>query len=166
MTSGSGEKQETVEENQKELRKINKGDLAAVKHALDEILVDVVTDADYPEDFTASNVRILLSLVVCLMAPASHFLPAYVEEHTSFDLSKKAIILLCLAVYAVGSIILTAFAYMYEKDAILFTKQKKGTFSSSGLRVSTNMERYDDTYQITIAPLTKSGKNKEQQFER
>ena len=96
-----------------------------MKHALDEILVDVVTDADYPEDFTASNVRILLSLVVCLMAPASHFLPAYVEEHTSFDLSKKAIILLCLAVYAVGSIILTAFAYMYEKDAILFTKQKK-----------------------------------------
>ena len=91
-----------------------------MKHALDEILVDVVTDADYPEDFTASNVRILLSLVVCLMAPASHFLPAYVEEHTSFDLSKKAIILLCLAVYAVGSIILTAFAYMYEKDAILF----------------------------------------------
>merc|ERR1739848_555354 len=74
------------------------------------------------------------------MAPASHFLPPYLEKHGHLPdlpggaVTKDAVL----------------FQYLYEKEAILFTRQKKGAFSSSGLRVSTRMERFDDAYKITV----------------
>mmetsp|Transcript_13912 Transcript_13912/g.31860 ORF Transcript_13912/g.31860 Transcript_13912/m.31860 type:complete len:212 (-) Transcript_13912:155-790(-) len=146
-----------------EKQELNKGDLTSVKYALDDVVADVVTEAGYPRDDTASNVRILLSLIVCLTVPASHFLPSYVEENHAhlLALGKNTVVFACLAVYALGSVSMAAFAYLYEKDAILITKQKKGAFSSSGLRVTTNIERFDDMYKITLAPVTYG-----QQFER
>lgn len=156
--SAGGE--EAGEKKKEEERKVaNKGDLGAVKHVLDELVAEVVTtECEYPEDFTSSNVRILLSLVACLMAPASHFLPPYLEKHGHLPdlpggggaVTKDAVVLLCLVVYGITFVALVLFQYLYEKEAILFTRQKKGAFSSSGLRVSTRMERFDDAYKITV----------------
>ena len=135
----------------------NKGDQGAVKHLLDELVADVVTsECEYPEDFTSSNVRILLSFAACVAAPASHFLPPYLEREgitllsTDEKTSKNLIVLACVLFYAVSFLALLAFQYLHEKEAILFTKQKKGVSSSSGLRVSTRMERFDDVYKITV----------------
>jgi hypothetical protein len=193
------DKEEKEECSTPEYQKLNKGDTAGVKYALDELLVEVVTgdkQGGYPEDFTTSNVRISLSFLVCLMAPVSHFLPEYLEGKRGEEwylklkatlgmapekeITTPAVVLTCLVVYALGTIALAVLALAYERDAILFTKPKKtGTFSTSGLRVSTELERYDDMFKVIFAPLQPAAKgkkgtsssspakiNKEKQFQR
>ncbi|QDZ18419.1 putative subunit 2 of microsomal signal peptidase complex [Chloropicon primus] len=152
-----GEGAEVVEDKVEKKVLPNKWDMGSVKHTLDEVIADVVTrDCEYPEDFTASNVRNVLSLLACLMAPASHFVPPYMEKNEVYFLSsemktsKNLFVLACVVVFGVNFLALLAFQFMYEREAILFTRQKEGSYSTSGLRVSTVMNRFDDVYKITL----------------
>ena len=157
-----GEEEDTTTTKEVEEKVVKKEDMAAVKHALDEIVADIVTsDCGYPENFTASNVRMALSFVACLMAPASHFLPPYLEKHEKIEAkSKNAVVLACVVIYAIFFTALALFQYLYEKEAILFTGPKQsgaGAPSAFGLRVSTGMEKFDDVYKVTLAPVFASG---------
>mmetsp|Transcript_11877 Transcript_11877/g.30325 ORF Transcript_11877/g.30325 Transcript_11877/m.30325 type:complete len:230 (+) Transcript_11877:250-939(+) len=141
------------------LKPVNKGDIATIKHVLDNIFVEVVSDAEYPEDFSVTNLRMFLSVITCLIAAASHAPSLLLSEESlgrpvNFETDLAPVIWLCLGLYALGQASLIVLAYYVEKDNILFTKHRKGTFSGCGLRVATRMDRYCDQYNVEIGPNT------------
>ncbi|PON69067.1 Signal peptidase complex subunit [Parasponia andersonii] len=124
-------------------KKANLLDHHSIKHILDESVSEVsiilslpdliVTSRGYVEDVRLSNVRLLLGTVIIVIALFAQFYKKKFPENRDF---------------LIGCILII---YTKEKNAILFTYPPAGSFTSTGLEVSSKLPRFSDMYTLTIA---------------
>nr|AFK37139.1 unknown [Lotus japonicus] len=128
----------------KSLKKANLLDHNSIKHILDESVSEIVTSRGYVEDVRLSNVRLLVGTVIIVIALFAQFYKKKFPENRDFLLARIA---LCVIFNGVLRLII----YTKEKNAILFTYPPAGSFTSTGLVVSSKLPRFSDMYTLTIA---------------
>ncbi|CAN0837852.1 Signal peptidase complex subunit 2 [Linum grandiflorum] len=117
----------------KNQKKANLLDHHSIKHILDESVSEIVTSRGYAEDVRMSNVRLLLGTVIIVVALVAQFYKKKFPENRDF---------------LIGCILII---FVKEKDAILFTYPPKGSYTSTGLMISSKLPRFADDYTLTIA---------------
>ncbi|KAL9316271.1 hypothetical protein ACSQ67_017272 [Phaseolus vulgaris] len=120
-------------------KKANLLDHHSIKHILDESVSEVVTSRGYVEDVRLSNVRLFIGAIIIVIALFAQFYKKKFPENRDF-------LIACIALYPFPLIIFTK-----EKSAILFTYPPVGSFTSTGLVVSSKLPRFSDMYTLTIA---------------
>ncbi|KAF4386133.1 hypothetical protein F8388_016385 [Cannabis sativa] len=126
-------KPETAPTPPKTPKKTNLLDHHSIKHMLDESVSEIVTSRGYVEDVRLSNVRLLLGTVIIVIALFAQFYKKKFPENRDF---------------LIGCILII---YTKEKNAILFTYPPVGSFTSTGLEISSKLPRFSDMYTLTIA---------------
>ncbi|CAI8586264.1 unnamed protein product [Vicia faba] len=121
----------------KSQKKANLLDHHSIKHILDESVSEVVKGRGYSEDVRLSNVRLLIGSVIIVIALFAQFYKKKFPENRDF-------LLACIALYPFLII------YTKEKNAILFTYPLAGSFTSTGLVVSSKLPRFSDIYTLTV----------------
>lgn len=124
-------------------KKANLLDHHSIKHILDESASEVITGRGYVEDVKLSNIRLLLGSVIIVIALFAQFYKKKFPENRDF-------LLACIALYVVFNLVLQLIIYTKEKNAILFTYPLTGSFTSTGLVVSSKLPRFSDMYTLTI----------------
>ncbi|KAL5733095.1 hypothetical protein ACOSP7_032430 [Xanthoceras sorbifolium] len=119
--------------NKNNPKKANLLDHHSIKHILDESVSEIVTSRGYVEDVRMSNVRLLLGSIIIVIALVAQFYKKKFPENRDF---------------LIGCILII---YTKEKNAILFTYPPDGSFTSTGLVVSSKLPRFSDLYTLTIA---------------
>ncbi|KAG7552938.1 Signal peptidase complex subunit 2 [Arabidopsis thaliana x Arabidopsis arenosa] len=132
----------------KNVKKVNLLDHNAIKHLLDESVSDIVTSRGYKEDVRLSNVKFLLGAIIIVVALVAQFYNKKFPENRDF-------LICCIGLYPFYRyVVLTAamqlILYIKEKNAILFTYPLEGSFTSTGLVVSSKLPRFSDQYTLTI----------------
>eukprot|EP00249_Psilotum_nudum_P000992 c13233_g1_i1 orf=370-957(+) len=122
---------------------INLCDQYAVKRMLDETASEVILSKGYVENVTISNVKMGIGLVACGIALIAQFYPKKFPAN-------KNILVTCIVFYAFFHILLQLVLHLKEKNHILFTHPLHGSFSSTGLAVSSKLPRYSDLYTLQI----------------
>ncbi|KAF5736596.1 signal peptidase complex subunit 2-like [Tripterygium wilfordii] len=125
-------------------KKANLLDHHSIKHILDESVSEVVTTRGFVEDVRMSNIRLVLGLVIIIIALFAQFYNKKFPENKDFLIG-------CIALYVVFNGLLQLIIYTKEKNAILFTYPPEGSFTSTGLVVSSKLPRFSDLYTLTIA---------------
>ncbi|PKA47998.1 putative signal peptidase complex subunit 2 [Apostasia shenzhenica] len=125
-------------------RKANLLDPHSIKHALDESVNEIVTSRGFPEDFRLSNFRLLIGTAIIAIALLAQFYPKKFPENWN-------VLIGCIILYVVLNVILLLISFTKEKSAIMFTYPPPGSFSSTGLIVSSKLPRFSDMYTLTIA---------------
>ncbi|KAF3433518.1 hypothetical protein FNV43_RR24620 [Rhamnella rubrinervis] len=113
-------------------KKANLLDHHSIKHILDESVSEIVTSRGYVEDVRLSNVRLLLGTVIIVIALFAQFYKKKFPENRDF-------LIACILII-----------YTKEKNAILFTYPPAGSFTSTGLVVSSKLPRFSVMYTLTI----------------
>ncbi|XP_060675515.1 signal peptidase complex subunit 2 isoform X2 [Ziziphus jujuba] len=134
-------KAETTTKNPK---KANLLDHHSIKHILDESVSEIVTGRGYVEDVRLSNVRLLLGTVIIVIALFAQFYKKKFPENRDF-------LIACIVLYIVFNGLLQLIIITKEKNAILFTYPPAGSFTSTGLVVSSKLPRFSDMYTLIIA---------------
>ncbi|CAH8273143.1 unnamed protein product [Arabidopsis lyrata] len=141
----------------KNVKKVNLLDHNAIKHLLDESVSDIITSRGYKEDVRLSNVKFLLGAIIIVVALVAQFYNKKFPENRDF-------LICCIGLYpfffesdcffGFAYVVLTAvmqlILYIKEKNAILFTYPLEGSFTSTGLVVSSKLPRFSDQYTLTI----------------
>ncbi|QCE01308.1 signal peptidase complex subunit 2 [Vigna unguiculata] len=136
-------------------KKANLLDHHSIKHILDESVSEVVTSRGYVEDVRLSNVRLVIGAIIIVIALFAQFYKKKFPENRDF-------LIACIALYPFATILFYCFSlikfglhdliiYTKEKNAILFTYPPAGSFTSTGLVVSSKLPRFSDMYTLTIA---------------
>ncbi|PSS34491.1 Signal peptidase complex subunit like [Actinidia chinensis var. chinensis] len=125
-------------------KKTNLLDHHSIKHTLDEAVTEIVTSRGYVEDVRMSNIRLLLGTIIIVIALVAQFYNKKFPENRNFLIG-------CIILYIVFNGILQLIIYTKEKNAILFTYAPAGSFSSTGLIVSSKLPRFSDMYTLTVA---------------
>lgn len=125
-------------------KKANLLDHHSIKHILDESVSEIVTSRGYVEDVRISNLRLLLGTIIIAIALVAQFYKKKFPENRDFLIG-------CIALYIVFNGILQLIIHTKEKNAILFTYPLEGSFTSTGLVVSSKLPRFSDLYTLTIA---------------
>ncbi|XP_010534562.1 PREDICTED: probable signal peptidase complex subunit 2 [Tarenaya hassleriana] len=138
-----------MEEKKSELanrnpKKANLLDHHSIKHILDESISDIVTSRGYKEDARLSNVKLLLGTIIIVVALVAQFYKKKFPENRDFLIG-------CIVLYVVLNAVLQLILYTKEKNAILFTYPPEGSFTSTGLVVSSKLPRFSDQYTLSIA---------------
>ncbi|CAN0837848.1 Signal peptidase complex subunit 2 [Linum grandiflorum] len=133
----------------KNQKKANLLDHHSIKHILDESVSEIVTSRGYAEDVRMSNVRLLLGTVIIVVALVAQFYKKKFPENRDFLIG--CIVLYPSFVYVVLNVVLQLIIFVKEKDAILFTYPPKGSYTSTGLMISSKLPRFADDYTLTIA---------------
>ncbi|CAN0837846.1 Signal peptidase complex subunit 2 [Linum grandiflorum] len=128
----------------KNQKKANLLDHHSIKHILDESVSEIVTSRGYAEDVRMSNVRLLLGTVIIVVALVAQFYKKKFPENRDFLIG-------CIVLYVVLNVVLQLIIFVKEKDAILFTYPPKGSYTSTGLMISSKLPRFADDYTLTIA---------------
>ncbi|XP_058007787.1 signal peptidase complex subunit 2 [Hevea brasiliensis] len=134
-------KQEMATKNPK---KANLLDHHSIKHILDESVSEIVTSRGYVEDFRMSNVRLFMGSIIIVIALVAQFYKKKFPENRDFLIG-------CIVLYVVFNGLLQLIIYTKEKNAILFTYPPKGSYTSTGLVVSSKLPRFSDDYTLSIA---------------
>ncbi|KAH7548199.1 hypothetical protein JRO89_XS14G0082400 [Xanthoceras sorbifolium] len=157
--------------NKNNPKKANLLDHHSIKHILDESVSEIVTSRGYVEDVRMSNVRLLLGSIIIVIALVAQFYKKKFPENRDFligciVLYPSLILFDCVIFhviyvhvrvifdsgkYIVFNVILQLIIYTKEKNAILFTYPPDGSFTSTGLVVSSKLPRFSDLYTLTIA---------------
>ncbi|CAF1808138.1 unnamed protein product [Brassica oleracea] len=116
-----------AESTNKNVKKANLLEHNSIKHILDESVSDIVRSRGYKEDVRLSNLKLILGTVIIVM-------------FGFFDYGK----------YVVLNGVLQLILYTKEKNAILFTNPPEGSFTSTGLVMSSKLPRFSDEYTLTI----------------
>ncbi|XP_004291949.1 PREDICTED: probable signal peptidase complex subunit 2-like [Fragaria vesca subsp. vesca] len=124
--------QETKDASSKP-KKVNLSDHSSIKHLLDESVSEIVKSCGYVEDTKLSNLNLLIGTIVITIALFAQFYKKKFPENYNF---------------LIGCILIS---YVKEKNAILFTHPPVGSFSTTGLVVSSKLPRFSDLYTLTIA---------------
>ncbi|XP_050904318.1 signal peptidase complex subunit 2 isoform X1 [Lathyrus oleraceus] len=135
----------------KSQKKANLLDHHSIKHILDESVSEVVKGRGYVEDVRLSNVRLLIGSVIIVIALFAQFYKKKFPENRDF-------LLACIALYVIFNGLLQLIIYTKEKNAILFTYPLslgfyfflQGSFTSTGLVVSSKLPRFSDIYTLTV----------------
>ncbi|CAM8879189.1 unnamed protein product [Rhodiola kirilowii] len=128
----------------KNAKKANLLDHHSIKHILDESVTEVVTSRGYKENVKLSNVKLLLGVVTIAVALVAQFYWKKFPENKNFLIG-------CIILYVVVNGLLQLIIFTKEKNAILFTHPPEGSFTSTGLIVSSKLPRFSDLYTLTIA---------------
>ncbi|CAN6835573.1 unnamed protein product [Brassica oleracea var. botrytis] len=132
-----------VESTNKNVKKVNLLDHNSIKHMLDESVSDIVTSRGYKEDVRLSNMKLILGAVIIAVALVAQFYNKKFPENRDFLIG-------CIALYVVLNGVMQLIMYTKEKNAILFTYPLEGSFTSTGLIVSSKLPRFSDEYTLTI----------------
>ncbi|BAT81141.1 hypothetical protein VIGAN_03080600 [Vigna angularis var. angularis] len=125
-------------------KKANLLDHHSIKHILDESVSEVVTSRGYVEDVRLSNVRLVIGAIIIVIALFAQFYKKKFPENRDF-------LIACIALYVIFNGLLQLIIYTKEKNAILFTYPPAGSFTSTGLVVSSKLPRFSEMYTLTIA---------------
>ncbi|KAJ0103653.1 hypothetical protein Patl1_06535 [Pistacia atlantica] len=120
-------------------KKANLLDHHSIKHVLDETVPEIVGSRGYVEDVRKSNIRLFMGSIIIVIALVAQFYKKKFPENRDFLIG-------CIALYP-----FLLFIHTKEKNAILFTYPPEGSFSSTGLVVSSKLPRFSDQYTLTIA---------------
>ncbi|KAL0674343.1 hypothetical protein Bca4012_002324 [Brassica carinata] len=131
------------ESKNKNVKKANLLDHNSIKHILDESVSDIVTSHGYKEDVRLSNLKLFLGAIIIVVALVAQFYNKKFPENRDFLIG-------CIALYVVLNGVLQLILYTKEKNAILFTYPPEGSFTSTGLVVSSKLPRFSDEYTLTI----------------
>ncbi|KAL0711045.1 hypothetical protein Bca4012_018023 [Brassica carinata] len=131
------------ESTKKNVKKANLLDHNSIKHILDESVSDIVTSRGYKEDVRLSNLKLFLGMIIIAVALVAQFYNKKFPENRDFLIG-------CIALYVVLNGVLQLILYTKEKNAILFTYPPEGSFTSTGLVVSSKLPRFSDEYTLTI----------------
>ncbi|KAL1217818.1 Signal peptidase complex subunit 2 [Cardamine amara subsp. amara] len=132
-----------TETTNKNVKKANLLDHHSIKHILDESVSDIVTSRGYKEDVRLSNLKLILGTIIIVVALVAQFYNKKFPENRDFLIG-------CIALYVVLNAVLQLILYTKEKNAILFTYPPEGSFTSTGLVVSSKLPRFSDEYTLTI----------------
>ncbi|CAH8265367.1 unnamed protein product [Arabidopsis lyrata] len=132
-----------IESSNKNVKKANLLDHHSIKHILDESVSDIVTSRGYKEDVRLSNLKLILGTIIIVVALVAQFYNKKFPENRDFLIG-------CIALYVVLNAVLQLILYTKEKNAILFTYPPEGSFTSTGLVVSSKLPRFSDQYTLTI----------------
>ncbi|EOA27950.1 hypothetical protein CARUB_v10024120mg [Capsella rubella] len=132
-----------TETTNKNVKKANLLDHHSIKHILDESVSDIVTSRGYKEDVRLSNLKLIMGTVIIVVALVAQFYNKKFPENRDFLIG-------CIALYVVLNAVLQLILYTKEKNAILFTYPPEGSFTSTGLVVSSKLPRFSDQYTLTI----------------
>ncbi|XP_023907281.1 signal peptidase complex subunit 2 [Quercus suber] len=125
-------------------KKANLLDHHSIKHILDESVSEIVTNRGYVEDVRMSNIRLVMGTIIIVIALVAQFYKKKFPENRDF-------LIACIALYVVFNGLLHLIIYTKEKNAILFTYPPAGSFTSTGLVVSSKLPRFSDMYTLIIA---------------
>ncbi|KAK4579421.1 hypothetical protein RGQ29_029190 [Quercus rubra] len=125
-------------------KKANLLDHHSIKHILDESVSEIVTSRGYVEDVRMSNIRLVMGTIIIVIALVAQFYKKKFPENRDF-------LIACIALYVVFNGLLQLIIYTKEKNAILFTYPPVGSFTSTGLVVSSKLPRFSDMYTLIIA---------------
>ncbi|CAH8390633.1 unnamed protein product [Eruca vesicaria subsp. sativa] len=135
------------ESTNKNVKKTNLLDHNSIKHILDESVSDIVKSRGYKEDVRLSNLKLFLGTIIIAVALVAQFYNKKFPENRDFLIG-------CIALYPFLYVVLNGvlqlILYTKEKNAILFTYPPEGSFTSTGLVVSSKMPRFSDEYTLTI----------------
>ncbi|KAF1895082.1 hypothetical protein Lal_00022579 [Lupinus albus] len=140
-------------------KKANLLDHNSIKHIIDESVSEIVKNGGYVEDVRLSNVRLLIGNIIIVIALFAQFYKKKFPENKDF-LIVCIILYPCLSFGLSGEFffaklvfngLLQLIIHTKEKDAILFTYPPAGSFSTTGLVVSSKLPRFSDMYTLTIA---------------
>ncbi|CAN7137982.1 unnamed protein product [Brassica rapa subsp. narinosa] len=139
-----------AESTNKNAKKVNLLDHNSIKHMLDESVSDIVTSRGYKEDVRLSNMKLILGTVIIAVALVAQFYNKKFPENRDFLIG-------CIALYPFLNIkslllngVMQLILFTKEKNAILFTYPLEGSFTSTGLVVSSKLPRFSDEYTLTI----------------
>ncbi|XP_009143265.1 probable signal peptidase complex subunit 2 [Brassica rapa] len=132
-----------AESTNKNVKKANLLEHNSIKHILDESVSDIVKSRGYKEDVRLSNLKLILGTVIIVVALVAQFYNKKFPENRDFLIG-------CIASYVVLNGVLQLILYTKEKNAILFTYPPEGSFTSTGLVVSSKLPRFSDEYTLTI----------------
>ncbi|CAN1168834.1 Signal peptidase complex subunit 2 [Linum perenne] len=146
----------TPNKNQK---KANLLDQNSIKNILDESVSEVVTSRGYSENVRMSNLKLLLGTVIIAVALVAQFYKKKFPENRDFLIG--CILILDYGKYVALNVVLQLIIFVKEKNAILFTYPPQGSYTSTGLMISSKLPRFGDDYTLTIESadpkLTKDG---------
>ncbi|CAF2296540.1 unnamed protein product [Brassica napus] len=135
-----------AESTNKNAKKVNLLDHNSIKHMLDESVSDIVTSRGYKEDVRLSNMKLILGTVIIAVALVAQFYNKKFPENRDFLIG-------CIALYPFLNVlngVMQLILFTKEKNAILFTYPLEGSFTSTGLVVSSKLPRFSDDYTLTI----------------
>ncbi|KAL0666256.1 hypothetical protein Bca4012_028960 [Brassica carinata] len=132
-----------AESTNKNVKKANLLEHNSIKHILDESVSDIVKSRGYKEDVRLSNLKLILGTVIIVVALVAQFYNKKFPENRDFLIG-------CIASYVVLNGVLQLILYTKEKNAILFTNPPEGSFTSTGLVMSSKLPRFSDEYTLTI----------------
>ncbi|KAL6216050.1 hypothetical protein ACLB2K_009277 [Fragaria x ananassa] len=141
--------QETKDASSKP-KKVNLSDHSSIKHLLDESVSEIVKSCGYVEDTKLSNLNLLIGTIVITIALFAQFYKKKFPENYNFligCITSYPFYILCSFLVQLNELI----SYVKEKNAILFTHPPVGSFSTTGLVVSSKLPRFSDLYTLTIA---------------
>ncbi|KAF8108344.1 hypothetical protein N665_0111s0054, partial [Sinapis alba] len=142
----------------KNVKKANLLDHNSIKHILDESVSDIVTSRGYKEDVRLSNLKLFLGTIIIAVALVAQFYNKKFPENRDFLIGCIASYPFLVSMfgffdygkYVVLNGVLQLILYTKEKNAILFTYPPEGSFTSTGLVVSSKLPRFSDEYTLTI----------------
>ncbi|CAF1700793.1 unnamed protein product [Brassica oleracea var. botrytis] len=146
------------ESKNKNVKKANLLDHNSIKHILDESVSDIVTSHGYKEDVRLSNLKLFLGAIIIVVALVAQFYNKKFPENRDFLIGCIALYPFLLSMfgffdygtYVVLNGVLQLILFTKEKNAILFTYPPEGSFTSTGLVVSSKLPRFSDEYTLTI----------------
>ncbi|KAG2296251.1 hypothetical protein Bca52824_042920 [Brassica carinata] len=144
------------ESKNKNVKKANLLDHNSIKHILDESVSDIVTSHGYKEDVRLSNLKLFLGAIIIVVALVAQFYNKKFPENRDFLIGCIALYPFLMfgffdyGTYVVLNGVLQLILYTKEKNAILFTYPPEGSFTSTGLVVSSKLPRFSDEYTLTI----------------
>uniref|UniRef100_A0A2K1YWR8 Signal peptidase complex subunit 2 n=1 Tax=Populus trichocarpa TaxID=3694 RepID=A0A2K1YWR8_POPTR len=125
----------------KKPKKANLLDHHSIKHILDESVSEIVTSRGYEEDVRMSNIRLFFGTIIIVIALFAQFYNKKFPQNREFLIG---------CIYIVFNGLLQLIIHLKEKNAILVTYPPKGSFTSTGLVVSSKLPRFSDEYTLTI----------------
>jgi signal peptidase complex subunit 2 len=137
------EDEKRTESTTKNVKKANLLDHNSVKNILDESVSDIVKSRGYKEDVRLSNAKLLLGAIIIVVALVAQFYNKKFPENRDF-------LICCIGLYVVLTAVMQLIMFVKEKNAILFTYPLEGSFTSTGLVVSSKLPRFSDQYTLTI----------------
>ncbi|KAH9766975.1 putative signal peptidase complex subunit 2 [Citrus sinensis] len=117
-------------------KKANLLDHHSIKHILDESVSEIVTSRGYVEDVRMSNVRLLLGTIIIAIALVAQFYKKKFPENRDFLIGPASLV-------CIFGILLV--------HANCVSVLHKGSFTSTGLVVSSKLPRFSDLYTLTVA---------------
>ncbi|KAG5515668.1 hypothetical protein RHGRI_036645 [Rhododendron griersonianum] len=109
-------------------KKTNLLDHSSIKHILDESVTEIVKNRGFIEDVRLSNVRLFVGSIIIAIALVAQFYRKKFPENRNF---------------------LIGYMNLFEKWFIHVCFQ--GSFTTTGLVVSSKLPRFSDMYTLTIA---------------